>query len=161
LLPACPLPARSRSRTQIPDDWTRLSSELELPLKAFERMAYLVKTQDTDDFESAAMDVELPLRHTYTVYARLVGLLYQAKDPMKAKKFTELVLQNGVPDIEPRLLVGESLNGITKMVMDAYASFCDPTFTPTIGGSRKQWYWGDYVPPLSEWPVFAQELATV
>jgi len=138
----------------LPEEWEKLSAELELPLKAFERMVSLVRSTDVEDFEAAAIESGLGGTEIHTVYARLVGLLYQANDHDKAKKYCELVLQNRIPSVEPRLLVGESLNTISKMVMDAYAMYCDPSYEVESTAKKKDWAWGEYVPPVRDWPVF-------
>jgi hypothetical protein len=138
----------------LPDEWEQLSSELEMPLKALEKMIYMVRLDEVEGFESAALDAGLASKQTHTVFARLVGLLYQARDTLKARKFCELVLKNEIEAVEPRLLAGESLNSISKTVLDAYALYCDPSFQPDESASKKDWSWSVYIPPVGEWPVF-------
>ncbi len=139
----------------LPDEWQRMSEELELPLKAFERILYFVRSGHEYDFERAALDADLDAKDMNTVYARLVGILYQARDPQKALKFCDAVIRNEIPEVEPRLLKGESTNMVTKMIMDAYCSFCDPRFQPVEVTRRKDWPWEPHVPHVATWPVFA------
>lgn len=88
------------------------------------------------------------------------GSVYKALErPAQAKQFVRLLLENEVPELEPRVLVGESLNSISKMVLDSYAVFCDPGFDPPREASKKDWTWSAFLPPVDEWPIFRESLA--